>query len=382
MQCEGKEESGEMSSPEVCESMPCGDTARFTVQMVVNVLDTVEAMVTEPPFRHEDASWEGSLFGAPLCPVQTYPPSELVHVDFISIKVTLNLNKPPSIKNVLVLTDHLTRYAIAFITKDQKVKTVACVLYEPFILVFGTPIKLLSDHGMNFMSALVEELCPAFGIQGCGMAACHAPCNGQVERFYQTLFQMIRKLAVDNKAQWEHCLPGPTQAYNSMKSAVTGYLPHYLMLGKWPRLLVNLLFPMVCANTHLRRVLAYVEEVQKCFKEGHTEALHQSNNKEDRQRRNYEKFMSTVQLMLGDVVWRKANSFQGKWKMEYWWDEVEYEIVCQVANGAPSYKTKDLSGNVKTPHHDRLFLVATPKVHPQPCAKASMLMSTWLPILP
>ena len=133
---------------------------------------------------------------------------------------------------------------------------------------------------------------------------------------------------------------------------------------------------MICVNTHNRRVLAYAEEVQKCFKEGHTKALHQSNNKGDRQRRNYDKFTSTVQVIPGDVVWTKANAFQGKRKMEHQWYEVEYEIVCQVANGVPSYETKDLSGKVKTPHCNRLFLVATPKVHPQPCAKASMLTLT------
>ena len=71
MQREGKEESGEMSSPEVHESMLQGDVAGFTIQRVANVLDTVEITVTEPPFRHENAMWEGSLFGAPLCPVQT-----------------------------------------------------------------------------------------------------------------------------------------------------------------------------------------------------------------------------------------------------------------------------------------------------------------------
>ena len=80
------------------------------------------------------------------------------------------------------------RYAKAFVTKDQKAKMVACILYEQFIAVFGAPVKLLSDCGTNFTSALVEELCSAFGIPGCGMAACHAQCNGQAERFHQTLF--------------------------------------------------------------------------------------------------------------------------------------------------------------------------------------------------
>ena len=63
---------------------------------------------------------------------------------------------------------------MAFITKDQKVKTVAHILCEQFIAVIGAPIKFLSDCGVNFTSALAEEICSAFGIPGCGTAECHA----------------------------------------------------------------------------------------------------------------------------------------------------------------------------------------------------------------
>ena len=68
--------------------------------------------------------FEGVVVQALLCPIQAYAPLELVHVDFTSIEATMELNQPPSIKNVLVLTDHFTRYAMAFVTKDQKVKTI------------------------------------------------------------------------------------------------------------------------------------------------------------------------------------------------------------------------------------------------------------------
>ena len=70
-------------------------------------------------------------------------------------------------KNVLVITDHFTRYALAVVMKDQTTNTVVKLFYECFIAVFGAPTKLLSDRGANFMSALVEELCAAFGIQKC-----------------------------------------------------------------------------------------------------------------------------------------------------------------------------------------------------------------------
>ena len=146
-----------------------------------------------------------------------------------------------------------------------------------------------------------------------------------------------------------------------MESTVAGCSSHYPMLREQPELLIDLLFPMICANTCLRQVPACVEEVQKSFKRGCTKAQCQSNNKRDRQRRNDVIFTNTVQLMPGDMVWTKANMFQGKRKMEYSWDEVEYEIACQVANGSSSYETKDSSGKVKTPHHNRFFRVAIPQ---------------------
>ena len=107
-------------------------------------------------------AFEGAIPKAPLCPIRAYAPLELMHMDFTSIKMDMELNKPPGVKNVLVITDHFMRYAMAFVTKDQTAKTVARVLYEWFIAVFGAPAKLFSDRGANFTSRLVKELCSAF----------------------------------------------------------------------------------------------------------------------------------------------------------------------------------------------------------------------------
>ena len=50
-------------------------------------------------------------------------------------------------------------------------------------------------------------------------------------------------------------------------------------------------------NTSHCCVPSYVEKVQKCFKEAYAEAQHQSYSEVDRQKHNYDKSMSTVQLM-------------------------------------------------------------------------------------
>ena len=200
----------------------------------------------------------------------------------------MELNKPPMVKNILVMTDHFMRYALAVVTKDQKAKTVAKVFYEHFIAVFGVLAKLLSDREVNFTSALVEELCSAFGIQKCRTTAYHTQCNWQVEHFHQTLFRMIGKLSRDKKAQWEHHLPELLQAYNSTHSVMTSYLPHYLMFGRHLHLPVDYYFLTVSAYEHSHHVPAYVTEVQRHFKEAYTEAHLQTNCEAKKQKRYYD----------------------------------------------------------------------------------------------
>ena len=271
----------------------------------------------------------------------------------------MELNKPPMVKNVLVMTNHFTRYALVVVTKDQMAKMAVKVFYEHFIAVFGVPAKLLSDRGANFMSALVEELCSAFGIQKCRTTAYHAQCNGQVEHFHQMLFSMIGKLSCDKKAQWEQHLPEFLQAYNSTQSVVTGYSLHYLIFGRHPHLPVDYYFPMVSAYERSHHVPAYVTEVRRCFKEAYTEAHLQTNGEAGRQKLYYDRATSTAQLVPGNMVLMKNDAYQGKRKVKDQWSETEYVVVLQVADGVPVYEVKDEAGNVKTIHHNWLFLVAT-----------------------
>ena len=56
----------------------------------------------------------------------------------------------------------------------------------------------------------------------------------------------------------------------------------------------------------------------------------------------------------------KNDVYQGKRKVKDQWSETEYVVVHQVTDGIPAYEVKDEAGNVKTVHHNWLFLVVTP----------------------
>ena len=63
------------------------------------------------------------------------------------------------IKDVLVITDHFTKYAHAIITHNQTAKVVAETLRENLICNYGWPCRLHSDQGRDFESRVISELC-------------------------------------------------------------------------------------------------------------------------------------------------------------------------------------------------------------------------------
>ena len=149
---------------------------------------------------------------------------------------------------------------------------------------------------------------------------------------------MIEKLAADKKAQWEQHLPEFLQAYNSARSAVTGYSPHYLMFGRCPCLPIDFYFPTMSAYMCSHHIPTYVEEVRKCFQEAYVVVHLQTNSEADWQKWYYDRATSTMQLMPGDIVLMKLDAFQGKRKVKDQWSEAEYVVVCQVTDDVPTYE--------------------------------------------
>ena len=135
-----------------------------------------------------------------------------------------------------------------------------------------------------------------------------------------------------------------TRSFSGTKLAGTGCFPNNFLHKEQPEPIA--LSPMVHACMHFRRVLAYVMEVRRSLNKGRIEAHCSSNNRRDKTTSNLNLSKSTVWLILGDMCWTKVNPFQGERKIEGRWDEEDYEIARQVANGPSSYETKRSSGRV------------------------------------
>ena len=166
-----------------------------------------------------------------LAPILTTEPMDLIHIDFVKMEIPADLRKKPKTKNVLVVVDHFTRFVQAYVTKDQTARTVAKILYDRYFSVFGFPRRLMSDQARAFCGTVITQMCDYLRIDKIRTSPYHPQSNGQVERVHQTLLRMIGKLEEEKRRNWPTHLGSVVHAYNTTRSLVTGFSPHYLMFG-------------------------------------------------------------------------------------------------------------------------------------------------------
>ena len=118
---------------------------------------------------------------------------QLVCMDYLTLKPSKD-----GIQNILIITDHLTKFAVAVPTKNQTAKTTA--LFNSFIIPYGLPKTIHSDQGANFSIKLIKELCQIKGISKSRTTPYHPMGNGITERLNTTLLSMLGTLEPDKKS--------------------------------------------------------------------------------------------------------------------------------------------------------------------------------------
>ena len=173
---------------------------------------------------------------APLQPYYAGAPMELVHMDYL----TIEHGKTGNDVNILIITDHYSRFAQAVKTSNQTSLTTAQAAYNHFFSKYGFPEKIVTDQGTNFESYLFKDLCKVANITKLRTTSYHPQSNGNSERFNSTLINMIKTLEYEQKVKWTTHLNTLCSAYNSTVHSSTGFSPHWLMMGRKPRLAVDL----------------------------------------------------------------------------------------------------------------------------------------------
>ena len=174
---------------------------------------------------------------APLLNIEATHPLELVHLDYLQIEPSKG-----NLENVLIFTDHFTRYAQAYPSKTQIALATAKLLWNNFIIHYGFLTKIISDQGHKVESELTASLCQVPGVQKLRTSHYHLQTNRQCEWFNSTLLNMLGTLTPEQKKDWKTCVPALVHTNNCTWNAANGYSPHYLLFGREPRLPIDVEF--------------------------------------------------------------------------------------------------------------------------------------------
>ena len=290
---------------------------------------------------------------AELVNITSSQPMELLCIDFLSLERSKGGHE-----HILVVTDHFTRCAQAFPTRNQLAKTTAKILFENFVVHYGFPARIHSDQGRNFESSLIKELCSLAGVHKSRTTPYHPMGNGMVERFNQTLLKMLGTLEDHQKQDWKSYVAPLVHAYNATRHDSTGFSPFFLMFGRHPRLAIDAYLGLNSSQeSECTSREHYASKLKKRLDFAYKVASKEANKYATRHKSNYDGKVREATLGVGDRVLIRKVGLKGKNKLADRWDKHSY-IVIEVPNeGVPVYRVQRESGDsaVKTLHRNMLL---------------------------
>ncbi|KAK7877074.1 hypothetical protein WMY93_032212 [Mugilogobius chulae] len=287
---------------------------------------------------------------APMVNIHTTRPLELICMDFLSLEPDSS-----NVKDILVLTDHFTKFAMAFPTTNQKARTVAKCLWENFIIHYGFPERIHTDQGPDFESKLIKELCEVTGIKKSRTTPYH-PRGNPVERFNRTLLSMLGTLENKQKSKWKEHVKPLVHAYNCTRNDVTGYTPYELMFGRSPRLPIDLAFGLSVREPQHKTHSEYVANLKSRLQESYQIASRNAAKNAERNKQRFDQRVTTSVLEPGDRVLVRNVRIRGKHKLSDKWEDTVY-VVVKKAKELPVYTVtpEHQDGPLRTLHRDLLL---------------------------
>ena len=302
---------------------------------------------------------------AHLVNITSSAPMELVCIDYLSLE-----RSKGGFENILVITDHFSRYAQAIPTRNQTAQTTARALFENFFLHYGFPAKLHSDKGANFESKVIKKLCEVAGIQKTRTTPYHPMGNGMVERFNHTLLNMLGTMSEKQKTDWKAHVPSFTHAYNAAVHESTGFSPFYLMFGRYPRLAIDA-FLGIRSSEERKSHQDYVDKLKDRMADAYQNASEEARQKGRKYKRYYDHGVRYSVLEPGDRVLVKKVGIKGKHKLADIWEAIPYLVKSQPMPDIPVYLVqKENSTNKPRTLHRNMLLpfnaLPCPEEEPNP----------------
>ena len=158
--------------------------------------------------------------------------------DTLSIDIVGPL--PPDHRHefLIVFVDCYSKYTILVPSSNHTANTVSEALMRHVIPYIGTPRRLLSDRGREFISAIWTKLLRSLGIQQVLTSPYHPEGNAINERSHRTLNNMLRArlLEAPSTKAWIDKVPGIMFTLNAMPHEPHGFSASMIAMGREPTL--------------------------------------------------------------------------------------------------------------------------------------------------
>ena len=132
---------------------------------------------------------------------------------------------------VLVMIDHITKYAEAAPCKTASAEATCHHLINNWIARHGCPMTFQSETGTFFAGKPTRELMRKSQVAQANFTTNHPQKNGLVERQNRTLVSMLRVYCSRYLLDWDRYLPQLLLSYNGTQHSITGIGPHVMLTG-------------------------------------------------------------------------------------------------------------------------------------------------------
>jgi len=127
-----------------------------------------------------------------------------------------------------------TRFPEAIPLRNIKAPKIVDALVKFFTFV-GLPKSVQSDQGSNFMSGVMQQVVCQLGIKQYKSSAYHPESQGALERFHQTLKNMIRAYCTQYQSDWDQGIHLLLFAAREAVQESLGFSPFELVFGRTVR---------------------------------------------------------------------------------------------------------------------------------------------------
>ncbi|XP_071959881.1 uncharacterized protein [Antedon mediterranea] len=194
---------------------------------------------------------------APLKPIPAFgEPFSRVIVDCVGpLPRTKNGNE-----YLLTIMCASSRFPEEIPLKRITAKNVVKALVKFFTWV-GLPKAVQSDQGSNFMSKIFKQVLEQLGVAHISSSAYHPQSQGELERFHQTLKNMIKTYCLQCEKEWDEGVPLLLFAVRETVQESLGFSPFELVYGHSVRGPLKIVIERLLGNAEESvSILDYVSE--------------------------------------------------------------------------------------------------------------------------